>query len=226
MATRPIFVSQNAAAHYVLEVPIEFQWFPGMAASQKQKSIDSLHAAAKKRIDVDRILEVSSKSREQLGVLLSAFNLLCPLASGRRVPVEVVYQASKRFERGGPFIDLLSGSSRDAKRDERLQASGRLLSFRLDGDDWPLEPRTAFYDWLYLTALRASPDLADQVLQYFAFTDIEFNPKKSVNCQARSAALFVSLKRQGLLESVLASKDAFLTDIGRARSRAVQPPLL
>jgi len=33
------------------------------------------------------------------------------------------------------------------------------------------------------------------VLDYDAFTDIEFNPEKSVSCQASSAALAVDLRR-------------------------------
>ena len=46
-------------------------------------------------------------------------------------------------------------------------------------------------------------DLARQVVEYDAFTDIEFNPQKSVNCQARAVALFVSLCRRELLQRVL-----------------------
>lgn len=226
MATRPVFVPKRTLSAYVREVPVEFQWFPGMAPSQKQKSIAALHAAAKARIGVSRILEISSKSKERIGVKLSAFNLSLPLSSGRRVAVEVVYQASKRFERGGPFIDLLDGSSRDAKGDERLQTSGRLLSFQQDDDKWPLEPRTAYYDWLYLKALHANPDLAGQLLQYEAFTDIEFNPEKSVNCQARSAALFVSLEKEGLLERLLGSKKAFLAGFSGPSSESSQGRLL
>lgn len=41
------------------------------------------------------------------------------------------------------------------------------------------------------------------------FTDIEFNPKKSLNCQARSAAIFVSLERSGLLQQALSSPAHF-----------------
>ena len=64
----------------------------------------------------------------------------------------------------------------------------------------PLIPRTAFYDWLYINALMENADLAEQVMEYDAFTDIEFNPNKSINCQARAAALFVAMKKLGRLE--------------------------
>ena len=48
------------------------------------------------------------------------------------------------------------------------------------------------------------------MLCYDAFTDIEFNPKKSINCQAQAAAVYVSLEKQGLLLEALKSKEAFL----------------
>ena len=55
------------------------------------------------------------------------------------------------------------------------------MKFSFDGTDWDLEPKTAFYDWLYLHALKERDNEGDvtQGLQpYGAFTDIEFNPKK------------------------------------------------
>ena len=64
----------------------------------------------------------------------------------------------------------------------------------------PLIPKTAFYNWLYINALLENPELAQKVLEYDAFTDIEFNPGKSLNCQAEAAALFVALNRQGLID--------------------------
>ena len=37
------------------------------------------------------------------------------------------------------------------------------------------------------------------MLQYQAFTDIEFNPEKSLNCQAYSAALYLSMIKNNIL---------------------------
>lgn len=54
-----------------------------------------------------------------------------------------------------------------------------------------------------------NPALAETVLSYDAFTDIEFNPQKSLNCQAAAAARFVSLHRLGLLTESL-TFEAFL----------------
>ena len=39
---------------------------------------------------------------------------------------------------------------------------------------------------------------------------IEFNPQKSINCQAEAVAIYVSLHRQGLLKDALKGKDEFL----------------
>ena len=76
---------------------------------------------------------------------------------------------------------------------------------RYGDDEWPLIPRTRFYDWLYITALSQNKELSEAVINYNAFTDIEFNPRKSINCQARSAAIYVSLYRAGKLEEYLSS---------------------
>src|SRR5439155_15438469 len=119
------------------------------------------------------------------------FNLTVVLTGGVAVSVEVAFQAAKEFESGGPFPDLLAMSPWEVKRDPRLRTSGRLRSFRYDNDVWDLEPKSAFYDWLYLKALAGRSDLGTEVIRYKGCTDIEFNPQKSINCQARSVALFV-----------------------------------
>ncbi|WP_368649914.1 DarT1-associated NADAR antitoxin family protein [Brucella intermedia] len=217
MAERPVFIPAAEGQALVKTRYIEFQWFPGMAVSQKQKSVDSLHAAARQLPSVSNLLEVSSKSRQELGVALSAFNLtFTTLKHKRTYSVECAFQASKVFENGGPYVDILDMTSREAKRDERLRSSGRLTGFRFFGVEWGLEPQTAFYDWLYIKALEKQPSLTDQLRDYSAFTDIEFNPERSINCQAYSVALYVSLHKRNLLEVATSSKDAFLRTVGRA----------
>ncbi|HBV0420699.1 TPA: hypothetical protein L4T34_005130, partial [Escherichia coli] len=125
--------------------------------------------------------------------------------------VESAFQASKVFERGGPYVDILHKSSMDAKKDIRLKESGNLVCFKFYNTIWPLVPRTAFYDWLYLSALKQNKNLAIHLLNFDGFTDIEFNPVKSINCQARAAALYVSLVQRNMLDDVLLSKDKFLS---------------
>ena len=210
MAERPVYIPSATGVSFVVTKNVEFKWVAGMAVSQKQKSIDSLHSAALQIPGVKSVLEISSKSREQVGISLSAFNLMITTVKNNRAfSVESAFQGSKVFERGGPFVDLLEKSSREAKGDERIQSSGRLLGFRL-------EPLTAFYDWLYINALRKQPDLVERVVQYSAFTDIEFNPTRSINCQAYSAALFMSLVNRGLIEYATSSKAAFLETVRSA----------
>ena len=74
MAIRPIF-SPKLDAIGVEEKMIDFKWHPGMSASQKKKSIIELHLVAT-QVGIKNILEISSKSEIDLGIQLSAFNLL------------------------------------------------------------------------------------------------------------------------------------------------------
>lgn len=209
MASRPVFVPGLMGKALVIKIDIEFKWFAGLAASQKQKSIRSLHEAASKR-NLARVLEISSKSENPLGIGLSAFNLPLILPSGVKVTVENAFQAGKVFQNGGPYIDLLRKSSREAKTDPRLRSSGEVIGFHLEGIDWPTQPLTSFYDWLYISALCQSQTMSDQLLEFDGFTDIEFNPERSLNCQAASAALFVALTRRGEIKDATETSDAFL----------------
>lgn len=186
-----------------------------MAVVQKQKCINSLHEAAVTQSICSSPLEVSSKSQVELGVSLSAFNLKSKtLKKGNVFTVETAFQSSKVFEHGGPFRDLMHATSREAKKDSRIKDSGRLIAFNFFGDEWKLEPKTAFYDWLYINALDRNEWLAEQLVHYDAFTDIEFNPKKSINCQAYSVALFRALTMRNLIRDALANKEAYLEIIG------------
>lgn len=218
MAKRPVFVPRIKGPALVTTHYVEFQWFPGMAISQAQKSIASLHEATRQQLQIQRVLEISSKSVQQIGVRLSAFNLMIKTARyGHEFSVECAYQSSKVFEHGGPFPDLLEKRSADAKRDPRLNEHGRLVKFRFFGVDWDVEPRTAFYDWLYINALHRQSELAEEVVGFEAFTDIAFNPERSLNCQAYSAALYVSLHSRGLLtEALFGDRSAYLNLIAGA----------
>ena len=216
MASRPVFIPTTDGPALVRTLYVEFRWFPGLAPSQKQKSADSLHAATLELPGVSKVLEVSSKSRESLGVALSAFNLsFTTMKHQRTFSVECAFQGSKVFEHGGPYTDLFNVTPREAKKDARLRSSGRLTGFRLFGDDWGLEPQTAFYDWIYINALYKQPGITDKLLEYSAFTDIEFNPERSINCQAYSVALYVALYKRHMLKDAL-SKEAFLRVVTNA----------
>ena len=212
MANRPIFTPDFNGFPYVVSKDIEFKWYPGFAKSQMQKSIASLHEAAKKQ-GIEPILEISGKSASHLGVSLSAFNLPLRISNGTKMSVECAYQGSKVFENGGPYHDLYQVKSRDAKTDERLKNSGKLIGFNFCGEDFPIEPKTVFYDWLYINGLyQNKKDLIQELDTFQGFSDIVFNPNRSLNCQARAAALYVSLSKNGLIdEQMFSDIDYYLT---------------
>lgn len=185
---------------------LNFTYSSGFSKSQKQKNIAALHAEFAKTVygrEGKKIAEISSKSLDPDTAKLSAFSLMKYVPSlTKSVPLECVFQAGKVFSNGGPYSDLLEVSARAAKKDERLKTSGRLIAFEFEGVRYPLEPKTIFYDWLYLNACLENPKISDYILDYDAFTDIEFNPGKSVNCQARSCAIYVSLHRLGMTDRI------------------------
>jgi len=209
MAIRPVFVVSDDQRLFIKE-NVEFQFFSGFSEQQKKRSIHSLHQAYLENNETCKILEISSKSEVELGVKLSAFNLMITTKSNKTFSVESAFQSSKVFEHGGPYKDLLLVSSRQAKKDDRLKNSGKLIAFQIDEKTFSIEPKTYFYNWLYINTLHLHNDLSENVLCYDAFTDIEFNPQKSINCQAEAVAIYVSLHRQGLLNEALKGKDEFL----------------
>lgn len=211
MAKRPVFFVDLDSPQHVSTKLVDFTWYPGFSVQQKQRSIQSLHEAVLVSKSQLRVLEASSKSPVELGNRLSAFQLsFTTRHTNQTYTVETAFQGSKIFEQGGPYRDLYQMDSRFAKRDPRLKSSGALIHFDFLGQVWQLEPKTAFYDWLYMKALQQHPALVEQVVHYDAFTDIEFNPDKSINCQARALALFVSLHRKGMLEQALSSVEEYL----------------
>ena len=78
---------------------------------------------------------------------------------------------------------------------------------------------TVFYDWVYINALHRQSSLSDQIVHYKSFTDIEFNPKKQLNCQAYSAALYISLNKSNLIDQALKSPEDFLDLVRSKRNR-------
>lgn len=202
MATRPVFVTTDIVPFFVRN-DTSFEYCPGFAVSQKRKSIENLHQEFLKQYPDTAILEISSKSENPIGRQLSAFFLPITLKNGEKTTVESAFQSSKVFLKGGPYKDLLYQPSLVAKRDERLRSSGPIVGFDYEGEEFATEPKHFFYAWLYAKALNENKELAEKVMEYDAFTDIEFQPQKSINCQAMAAAIFVSLKRKGLLEEAL-----------------------
>ena len=197
MATRPFFIPGQDKEELVRTNSVEFTWFSGFAKSQKQKSILSFHESISRDFKLDKILEISTKSENKLGIQLSAFNLRIKFKD-KEYFLESVFQGSKIFTDQGPNEDIYEKSSIDAKKDERIKRSD-LKEFSFFGEIFSLE--LDFYSWLYFVALNQNKKLKTGILNYEAFTDIEFNPEKSLNCQAYSAALYSSMVKNKILDN-------------------------
>lgn len=221
MAERPVFIPAPESDELVREVFLMLTWHPGFAPSQKEKNIEGLHDAASRR-GIAPLLEISSKSKSERGRHMSAFHMTVPTKEYGRIKLELAFQGSKVFEHGGPYTDLYCKGEKEigqAKRDPRLQDSGRLVGFRFEDIEFPLEPKTAFYDWLYCSFLWEYREWATKLYAYAGFTDVEFNPHRSINCQARSAALFLSLMKRGDLDIALQSPTMWVQTLLHSRYR-------
>lgn len=208
MAVKPVFfVSDNKP--FFEDIIVEYKYFSGNNIKQKKRSINSLHASVKQQFPNAKILEISTKSENPLGVAMSAFNLEYTMENGDCIPFESVFQGSKVFENGKTYNDLYFVSPSDAKKDKRIRESGKIIAFELEGETFPTEPKTFFYDWMYVNSMSRRPELWEELSCYNAFTDIEFNHKKSINCQARSAAIFVSLLKNNLLSFAIQNQQKF-----------------
>ncbi len=210
MAKRPVFLPITpieAEKPGVKEIEVEFEWHAGMSIQQKQRSVISLHRSFLEKYPSRQILEASRASSNSLGAELSAFNLY-----GRdKVCVESYYQVGKVFEGDiGPFDYLLQESTSDLrKKVQELGLNKKIKGFMYKGEAWPIQPKRLFYDWLYCKALQSNDRIIKQLQSFNAFTDIAFNPLKSVNCQAYAVALFRSFQEFDLVDEALESRENF-----------------
>lgn len=188
----------------VEEVYVNFTFVKGMAFSQKVKCAQSLAEAINNQFPHLKHLEVSTKSQNELGKQLSAFNLMYGQYS-----VESVFQSSKVFVDGTQYGFIIDYKPLDAKKYVKENQKGGLIKFRFNGVDYPINPKSAFYDWIYINALNKSI-YAEEVIEYDVFSDIEFNDKKSINCQARAVAIYVSITRTGKKEYYLSNFNHFI----------------
>jgi len=97
MAERPIFIPTPDESGFVETLSCSLVWSPGFAVSQKQKNIKAPHEAAA-RAGYSPVLEVSTKSDEELGRQLSAFNLKVQSLQSGEIPLECAFQGSKVFQ--------------------------------------------------------------------------------------------------------------------------------
>ena len=187
-----------------VEELVSFTYVKGLSFSQKQKNAISFHDAIRSKFPNAKILEVSTKSQNQLGVFLSAFNLKL-----NGFPIESIFQSSKVFCDGTQFENLMYASPKDAKQYITNANLGMLSHFKYNNKIFPLEPRSLFYDYLYVSALNQIPKISKQLKEFDIFTDIEFNEKKQFNCQARSCAIYSYLLRTNKIDYFLSSVETF-----------------
>ena len=199
MAVRPVFLVNDNNLSFE-SINVDFKWYKGLSLTQKKRNVLSLHYSFLLENLDKKVLEISSKSMKDLGIELSAFNLKYKISNEFEVSVENIYQGSKVFENGTQYPNLYYKSSMYAKKFEPLKTSGDITGYKLFDEVFPNKPET----------LVNNEYLSKQILKYDAFTDIIYNPKKSINCQARAAAIYVTLHRNNMLEKALSSKKEFL----------------
>lgn len=216
MAVRSVFVSKTEYPFFE-EIPVEFDWFGGFALSQKRKCQIGLHQNFLAQYPQEKVLEISSSSLLRLGNDLSAMNLHKRTSRGV-TSVESAFQSSRIYKDStqtrGPFPEYLFLSGKECKQLIKSASNG-LISYEYLFDNTrffaPAHHISLFYDFLYLTALMESENkpVTDQLITngYTAFTDLA---TKSLNCQARSATMFVGLTKAGLTNK-LKSIESYLT---------------
>ncbi len=222
MAVRPVFIPQGKYPWYS-EVNVEFHYAAGFALVQRQKNINAIHDGFRRIYPDTPVLEASSKSASELGKSLSPFYLQTEL-NGKFYPVENVFQASKVFQGGGPFRQLLDVEPVKAKTTSITKTHGAILYYVYEGNNYPIDPKGWFYDWLYMKALKADPGLASQALDYGAFTDIAFNPKTGTTCQAKCLAIYKGLSEKKKLDEALSSIPSFLKIVFKASWPEISDP--
>jgi hypothetical protein len=203
MVIRSVYYIKNNS---VVKENFDIKWVSGLALTQKQQNIETLHYAISDRFSVGpgRILEVSTKSKTELGRLLSSFNIKLKINDYDYV-FESVYQSSKVFQDG--IFDTIQHEEwlkldgyEAKKRSQEIKLP--LVEFRFNQRSFPLEPKTMFFDWLYISCIKQY-NLSFLINQYDYFTDIEFNPEKMVSTQANSLCKYKWLIEHDLVEEYL-----------------------
>jgi len=119
-------------------------------------------------------------------------------------------------------LDGLYSTAKMRKMGENFCSGGDQDSLSLDtriGMDQYIHVCWAGGHPMYCSFLWDHRDWAIKLYAYAGFTDIEFNPQRSINCQARAAALFLSLMKRGDLESALQSPTVFVQTLLQSRYR-------
>lgn len=216
---------------------VEFEWFSGMSWQQHQKS--SLSMLSVLEAQGHTPAEISRRSIDKdFGVQLSAFNLKLNGANVENIfqayktfndggPYLDLLSVDPKFAKNDCRIQSYESKKPclthkiDFKNKEFYESehvcrycqsrlNRKLIGFSSKNTNWELEPKSMFYDAIYISALLQNKTLANQLVQHDAFTDIEFNQKilyskdkGPFNCQARSCAIYVTLKKNGFTDEAI-----------------------
>lgn len=208
MAERYVFISKSSYPYYE-KVYVTFDYFQGHSLSQKRKCQIGLHQNFLAEYPDYKLLEISGTSLLSLGNDLSAMNLKKQTTNGLTT-VESAFQSSRIYSDDigeiGPFPEYLFVDGKTSKKLVK-EASRGLISKKYEFDGMrfyaPSHHISLFYDFLYINALleKENSDVTRRLLDggYNAFSDLA---TISLNCQARSAAIFVGLYMAGKLDEV------------------------
>lgn len=135
---------------------------------------------------------------------------------------KVAIDISDRFvgENGAFYLESKSDNPRELKSllkaFMKANKGAKLSHFAYKGEIFKTSAGVAnsesyFYDFLYFRALGENFSQREirQILQYSIFTDIEFNHKVSINCQARSCALYNYALLNNKVDFYMANKENF-----------------
>ncbi|MBE6752769.1 MAG: hypothetical protein E7559_00195 [Ruminococcaceae bacterium] len=218
MAERSVFLIKNCYPFYE-EVIVPFPWFGGFALAQKQRNALSLKMNLEAACPQYNVCEISSGSLDPVGRSLSAMSLSKRMSDGTVVVMESAFQSSRIYcvpqtgEVIGPFPELLGLDGRACKKTVKEASCGlHSCEYMFDGMSFPTPDfhPSLFYDYLYINALMEpeNAEVAENLRRsgYNAFSDLA---TKSLNTQARSCAIYLSLCENGLLEQA-ADYDSFM----------------
>lgn len=207
MAERSVFVSKDTYPFFE-EIHVQFDYFQGFALSQKRKNQIGLHQNFLACHPDEKVLEISGASLNSLGAALSAMNLKKQTTKGL-TSVESAFQSSRIYginSEIGPFPEYLFLPGKECKKIVKEKSQG-LISYHYSFDGMyfhaPKHFISLFYNYLYLNALceKDNQETVERLIagQFTAFSDLATT---SLNCQARSCAIFMSLYRNGLIDEV------------------------
>ncbi len=204
---------------------------PGTSALRKTAKMAnsaSLAETYSRNAQDARILEVSSKSTEPLGIKLSAMNLNINISIPKgnewqltTMKVETLYQASKVFKDSGDHPEWYSLNGWEAKKAAAaLHKKDQLAGFRLNGENYSLADGSMFYNWIYARAMCSTKnsELVKELKEggWNAFTDIE-SRRGQYACQAEALAIYTALARSGRLGEAMKNMNAFKTAVNSLR---------